>query len=173
MTIRPLGISEVPALVALARSTYRHAFGPDMAPEDLRFVMEEKLSSTYFRQAFGEDMFLVAERDGALVGFVQLGENRIAEAGVPGDQEVRRLYVAADWQGRGIGGALMDATLAHPRIPPDATVLLTVWEDNRRAQVFYRRHGFATLGSCALMLANGPAAGRELIMARGPRRGAV
>ena len=81
--------------------------------------------------------------------------------------------MAADWQGRGIGGALIDAALAHPRIPAGATVLLTVWEDNARAQAFYRRHGFATVGTCVLMLANGPADGRELIMARGLRRGAA
>ena len=169
MTIRPLASTEVPALVALARRTYTQAFGADMAPDDLRFVTEEKLSAVYFQRAVAEDVVLVGEEGGALVGFVQLGENRIAEVGVPGDEEVRRLYVAADRQGRGIGSALMKAALAHPRIPAGATVLLTVWEDNAQAQAFYRRHGFETVGACELMLANGPADGRELVMARRPQ----
>ena len=168
MRVRPLTPSEVPALVALARRTYAEAFGPAMAPEDLRFVVEEKLSLANFGRAVAEDAVLVAEEDGALVGFVQLGENRIAEAGVADDREVRRLYVIAEHQACGIGGALLQAALAHPGILCDAIVFLTVWEDNRRAQAFYRRHGFKTVGSCALMLANGPADGRELIMARGP-----
>ena len=168
MVIRPFASTEVPALLALAQRTYAQAFAADMAPEDLRFIIEEKLTAAYFEQAVREDVFLVAEEDGALIGFVQLGENHIAEAGLPGDQEIRRLYVAADRQGRGIGGALMRAALAHPRIPAGATVFLTVWEDNAQAQAFYRRHGFETVGSCALMLANGPADGRELIMARRP-----
>ena len=171
MVIRPFGTSEVPALVTLARRTYADAFGPDMAPEDLRFVMENRLSAAYFRQTVNEDVVLVAEEDGALVGFVQIGDNRIAETGVPGDQEIRRLYVLVDWQGRGIGSALMTAALAHRRIAGDSTVFLTVWEDNAQAQAFYRRHGFAVVGSCALMLANGPADGRELIMARRPESG--
>ncbi len=173
MTIRPLALNEVPALVALARRTYTQAFGPDMAPDDLAFVMEERLSAAHFEQAVAEDVILVAEEEGALIGFVQFGDNRIAEAGAPGDQEIRRLYVTAERQGRGIGGALMRAALAHPRIPAGATVLLTVWEDNAQAQAFYRRHGFEAVGTCRLMLANGPADGRELIMARGPGGGLV
>jgi len=168
MIVRPVAPTEVPALVALARRTYAEAFGADMAPDDLRFIIAEKLTAAYFEQAMREDVVLVAEEDGTSVGFVQLGDNRISEAGAPGDQEVRRLYVLADWQGRGVGGAMMKAALAHPRVLPDATVLLTVWEDNARAQAFYRRHGFETVGACELMLASGPADGRELIMARRP-----
>ncbi len=168
MTIRPLARSEIAALVALARHTYAQAFGAHMTTEDLRFVMEERLSAAHVAQAVMEDVVLVAEADGLLVGFVQFGGNRVAGVGEPGDQEIRRFYVTADRQGRGIGGALMTAALAHPRIRAGATVFLTVWEHNRRAQAFYRRHCFETVGSCELTLANGPADGRELIMARRP-----
>ena len=155
------------ALIPLsAQRLRRRPSAPDMAPEDLRFVMETRLSDEALALAVREDVVLVAEADGALIGFVQLGENRIAETGAPGDQEVRRLYVAAEHQGRGIGGALIEAALAHPRIPAGATVFLTVWEDNFRARAFSRRHGFDAVGTCRLMLANGPADGPEVIMAR-------
>jgi ribosomal protein S18 acetylase RimI-like enzyme len=80
-----------------------------------------------------------------------------------------RIYVRAGWQERGVGGALMKAALAHPRVAPGATVFLDVWEDNHRAQAFYRRHGFEPVGKRELMLANGPADGLDLVMARGPR----
>ena len=165
MIVRPLASSEIAALIALARRTYADAFGADMAPDDLRFVIEEKLSRADFARAVEADLFLVAEQDGDLVGFVQLGDRHGDDAG-PGDQEIRRLYVVAAWQNRGIGGALMEAALAHPRVASGACVFLSVWEKNRRAQALYRRHGFETVGSFQLMLANGPADDPELIMAR-------
>lgn len=164
--VRPLAASEIPALVALARRTYGDAFAADMAAADLRFVMETRLSEEALAPAAREDAVLVAEADGALIGFVQLGDNRVAETDAPGDQEIRRLYVVAEHQGRGVGSALIEAALAHPRIPAGAAVFLTVWEDNLRAQTFYRRHGFVAVGTCRLMLASGPADGNEVIMAR-------
>jgi len=50
---------------------------------------------------------LVAECDDAVVGFVGFGRNRGDPSGFDG--EVQTLYVLDDYQGRGIGGRLLEA----------------------------------------------------------------
>ena len=52
--------------------------------------------------------------------------------------EVLHLYVAPPWQGRGVGGRLLDvAKAAAP-----AGLYLVVFEANLAARAFYARHGF-------------------------------
>ena len=81
--------------------------------------------------------FLVAERDGRIVGFLQYDE-----AGP--EPELHRIYVAADAQGSGVGGALMNAL--HERLPSAASYVLVVVEGNDVAVRFYQRHGLREEG---------------------------
>ena len=73
----------------------------------------------------------LAESDGQLVGVLVLD----------GD-ELDQLYVHPSWLGRGVGGQLV--RLAQ-RERPDGLNLWT-FESNRRAHVFYERHGFQIVG---------------------------
>jgi len=76
--IRAAGMDDVTALSALARRTYADAFGHSFSPSDLAAHLESNLAESYFRQAFDEDVFLLAETEGRLIGFVQFGPLRIA-----------------------------------------------------------------------------------------------
>ncbi|HKA67608.1 MAG TPA: GNAT family N-acetyltransferase [Actinomycetes bacterium] len=68
----------------------------------------------------------VAEADGRPVGFAAVGGGML-----------HHLYVAPEWQGRGVGGALLDAARA-------GRDRLEVWvfQQNERARTFYERRGF-------------------------------
>ena len=68
--------------------------------------------------------------DGILRGFV-----------VSAGGEVFKLYVDAFFQGRGLGGALLEFAIAQT-----GARRLWVLEKNRRAQAFYARHGFLPTG---------------------------
>jgi len=131
VTIRPAGRDDLAALSALARQTYADAFGHSFSAPDLAAHLESDLAESYFRQAFDEDVFLLAETEGRLIGFVQFGPLRIAvPAAFPQDQELRRIYVQAGFQNRGIGRRLLDAALDHPRLRTAANIYLDVWEGN-------------------------------------------
>ena len=91
------------------------------------------------------DLHLVAEVAGEVV----------ASAGLhPANHNLRRRHamglgitVRSDWQGRGVGHALMDALLDYAdRWAGVLRLELTVYADNLRAQALYRRHGFVEEG---------------------------
>ena len=68
----------------------------------------------------------VVEADGRPVGFAAVG----------GDM-LNHLYIAPDWQGRGVGGALLEAARSgRDRLE------LWVFQRNERARTFYERRGF-------------------------------
>ena len=56
------------------------------------------------------------------------------------------MCVAADWRGRGVGGALVDEAVAAARSLGAHKVALQVWPHNHAARRLYRRHGFVEEG---------------------------
>ena len=70
--------------------------------------------------------YLVAEQDGAVVGYAGL--------------------VCTGAQGHGLGGELLRALLAEARRRGAAEVLLEVRAENAAAQQLYARHGFERIG---------------------------
>jgi ribosomal protein S18 acetylase RimI-like enzyme len=68
------------------------------------------------------------------------------------------------WQGRGAAGTLMRAVEGAACGRNADTVWLGVWERNLRAQAFYRKHGFAVVGTQVFMMGRDPQ--RDFVMAR-------
>jgi ribosomal protein S18 acetylase RimI-like enzyme len=80
---------------------------------------------------------LLAIRDGSPVGFVT-AQRDDAEVILYG------LYVHPDWQGKGIGSALLDAVIAdHPEAK---AIRLEVLKDNAAAIAWYQAKGFESYG---------------------------
>jgi ribosomal protein S18 acetylase RimI-like enzyme len=160
-------MDDATALSALARQTYADAFGHSFSPADLAAHLESNLAESCFRHALEEDVFLLAETEGRLIGFVQFGPLRIGvPAPSPQDQELRRIYVEAGFQNKGIGRRLLDAALDHPRLKAPADIYLDVWVRNRGAWRLYERYGFAVIGAHGLAMASGTARDQDLIMVR-------
>ncbi len=89
----------------------------------------------------GDDFTLGAFENGTLVGIVtfhrQMGLKERHTANVFG------MYVAAEAQGRGIGGALLDALLARARMLSDLEqIFLAVVTTQVAARGLYRSRGF-------------------------------
>ena len=171
--IRPAKPTDLSALTLLARQTYVDAYGQDMTAEALARQLAGPLSPGQVAHMFERDVFLLAEHEGRLVGFVQFGVTRpeyrsddgTVHAAV-GDMELRRLYVLARQQGRGLGGRLMLAALHHSRLA-GRRVFLTVWHTNVAAQRFYARHHFRQIGVFPLPVVAG---GFDLLLFRDIRQ---
>jgi diamine N-acetyltransferase len=93
------------------------------------------------------------------------GDVEIPEvAASPGDQALRRLYVDAAAQGRGLGRQLLDAALEHPRLAGAQRVFVTVWEQNERAIRLYESCGFRRFGTTTFAI--GAEAVEDVVMVR-------
>src|SRR5262245_23216136 len=135
MKIRAAEPGDIPTLADLARRTFSDAFGHSLGASDLAAHLQTNLSDAYFRMAAKVDVFLIAEIDARLVGYVQFGTVEMPAPGSsPGDQELRRLYIDSAFQNRGIGRRLLDAALAHPRLKGATNVFLDVWDENDGAR---------------------------------------
>jgi ribosomal protein S18 acetylase RimI-like enzyme len=157
---------DAPSLAILAERTFREAFGARNSPENM---------DLHCAQCFGPDIQLreigerglvttLADEAGRLVGFTQLRLMRPSPAVTARKPaELSRIYVTAEWQGRGVAHALMDRTLADATRGGCDRLWLGVWEHNPKAMAFYRKFGFEIVGTQAFML--GQERQRDLIMA--------
>jgi ribosomal protein S18 acetylase RimI-like enzyme len=138
----------VAELAALAQRTWADAFGGGISGDDQASELAASRSKGYFANALREKTILVADKDGALIGYVQFGDVEIADVEAePGDQGLQRLYVETALQGRGLGRRLMEAALAHPRLAAAQRIFLQVWEENERAVRLYESLGFEKVGT--------------------------
>ncbi|MEU8647504.1 GNAT family N-acetyltransferase [Streptomyces sp. NBC_01281] len=100
----------------------------------------------HLERADGSVVNLVAEREGAVVGWACHGPYRDGEAG-PADVELYAIYVHPDLVGRGVGQALLRASVARCVAAGRERMLLWVLRDNIPARRFYERAGFGADGA--------------------------
>lgn len=150
MQIRLAEESDAEALYALAKRTFIETYEKDNSPENM---------AVYLAETFAPEKQLQEIRD----------PNRIIALGWSGDQpigffhllkcpphpsvkgpkpiELLRLYLDLGWQGRGAGAALLQEAMKTASGQGYQTMWLTVWERNFKAQKFYEKYGFATVGT--------------------------
>lgn len=159
-TIRQASIEDAARLSRLAAITFRDTFEVGNTPEDMERYLTEAF--TPHRQAAEisdpDSTILVAEHDDSsdtaeFMGYAHLVSGSSPEA-VTGRSpiELKRLYVARAWHGRGVAQALMDAVLSAARARGAKTLWLGVWERNPRAAAFYEKYGFTRVGEHSFLL---------------------
>ena len=163
--IRKATTHDLFTISALAMQTYTDAFGHSFSPVDLAAHLEKNLSPKNFERMLEEDTYLVAETDTHMLGFVQFGRGNL-ETDSSATLELRRLYVLADYQNKGIGTRLMNAALESPQVKNAASIFLDVWEHNPGAQRFYARYGFVVTGKREFVVESGAETSCDLIMVR-------
>src|SRR3989338_172078 len=164
MEIREVKESDIPALSQLAKRVFIDTFKDSLTKEDLEAELELNRSESYFREVINKDVILVAEEKGGLAGYVQFGEVEIPEINPEeGDQELRRIYVATEFQGKGIGRQLMDAAFSHPHLGNARNIYIDVWDKNEKAVNFYKKYGFKEFGKTDVYIGS-KYIGQDLIM---------
>ena len=121
MVLRPFRPSDLSAVSAIVRDSLRENYPASIYLDIHRWWREG---------------FLLAEEDGAAIGFV---------AGVvngPRNARILMLAVLASHRRRGVGAVLMDVFLKECAMRGLATVELEVRISNKDAIRFYQRYGF-------------------------------
>jgi len=167
ITILPGKPADAGRLADLAAGTFRETYAVQNRPEDMALYVSRAygLSQQEAELASPEMTTLLAEVDAQLAGYAQLRVSAAPDC-VMGDTplEVWRFYVASPWHGRGIARALMASVELEARVREFRTLWLGVWERNERAKAFYRKCGFADVGSQVFVL--GTDAQTDRIMVR-------
>lgn len=151
------------ALAAFGRETWVATFGHlSYPPADLEAyllksygpgVQEEELADPDVRYRLALD-------EQGIAGFCMMGVLSMP-VDEPDALELHRLYVHERAKGKGVADALMDDCLTWARSKRAPALYLSVWEDNIRAQRFYRRFGFQDHSEWKFMV--GETADRDLI----------
>ncbi|MGL4636549.1 MAG: GNAT family N-acetyltransferase [Beijerinckiaceae bacterium] len=140
MLIRPCTDSDISAvqglLVRTWHDTYDSIYGVDKVSE---ITSNWHSASSLSRQvAKPLSLFLLAELNGVLLGTSK------ATVDLSGSVKLDRLYVDPEVQAKGVGSALLSATLEA--FPYATHVDLEVEPQNTKAVTFYLKQGFASLG---------------------------
>ena len=127
MTIRRATASDAPRIHELHIASVRTLCAPAYAPSILEGWLANRSPNGYLRAIASGGLF-VAEAAGQILGFCE---------GAAG--EVRAVFVAPRWAGRGVGTALLSQALAFAMAGASRAVRL---ESTLNAVGFYERHGF-------------------------------
>jgi ribosomal protein S18 acetylase RimI-like enzyme len=139
--IRPARPEDADALAGVQTRSWRAAYSGYVPVDRIEKHAGERPERWRRILAGAHGTFVIVGAEGALVGFVSVGESRDEDARA-GDGELWAIYVEPDLIGTGIGTELLNYGEAEmARSYTGAT--LWVFEENAQARRFYERHGWA------------------------------
>ena len=149
LAIRRATPADAAALSAIAAATFTEAFGHLYPAGDLEAFLRESYAVDRQRVILETPGYAVwlLEDEGVAVGHAAAGPCGLPNPAVqPGDGELKRLYVLAEYQNTGWGGRLFREAMDWLLADGPRTLWIGVWENNLGAQRFYARHGFEKVG---------------------------
>lgn len=166
INIRKAIKADAKALAVLAEKTFRDTFSADNSRSDMDICCEESFGTQIQQQEILDPnmLSLLAESEGELIGYAQVVLNSPAEC-VAARQasELRTLYVANNWHGRGVAQKLMAEVFAAAHNVQSDWLWLGVWEHNPKAIAFYKKYDFEAYGDHVFQLGSDPQ--RDIILA--------
>ena len=149
VTIRRATTEDAELLSELGARTFTETFAVDNTVENMDAYLADSFTPTKQLTELADPNTIVkiAEDDGVAVGYSMLSSNKTPdEIKVERAIELVRLYVSKDCIGKGVGAALMSDCLKQAGDLGFDSVWLGVWENNHRAQAFYRKWEFEVVG---------------------------
>lgn len=167
MTLRHATGADADALAAFGARAFHDTFAADNDPADMALYLAEAFAPHAVAAEIADPAAttLLAERGGALVGYVRLvADCPHAAVTARRTAELSRLYAGRAALGTGVGARLMEACLDEAARTGHDAVWLGVWERNARAIAFYERWGFAVVAETTFTV--GTDVQRDVVMAR-------
>ena len=146
---------DVMLIANLGARMFRDAFGPDNEPEDMKRYIVLNFSPDQIKTELIDPTltFLLAYKDKEPIGYAKLRKSQAPDC-VKGPEPVElvRIYVDQTIIGKGYGSALMKACIEEADRAGYKTIWLGVWQKNERAIKFYKKWGFAEVGTQVFVL---------------------
>ena len=150
LTVRDATVDDAERLARVGRDSFDAAYGKTTDAE----TIDRHIEDTFGKDAITEEMsvpgriYKIAMLGELAAGLIKLRDDEAPpEIDVTPVIEVQQLYVLTEFQGYGVGRALMDAAVVHARREKLAGIWLQVWGEAPWAVRFYERNGFVRKGS--------------------------
>ena len=166
-TIRTAQLSDAKQLAVLAEGSFRDTFSAQNAEENINHYCASAYSEAIqTREILSPNyLTLVMESDGQFIAYAQLHLDSTPHCvDTKSADEIKKLYVAKDWHGKGVAQQLMSAALEIIEERNTNIVWLGVWEQNSRAIAFYKKFNFKPVGEQTFAL--GSDLQRDIILVR-------
>jgi GNAT superfamily N-acetyltransferase len=133
--LRPAQVGDIAEIARFQTNCWREAYRGIVPDSYLdRFTVSDREQLWRDRLESGARNIAIAEQYGDVVGVASWDDNARP-------RELSSLYVAADQRGTGLAAQLLNHAIGTN------TAYLWVFEQNPRAQAFYRKHGFTFDGT--------------------------
>ena len=165
--IRRATPDDAQALSRLAARTFVETFGHLYPDGDLQAFLADAYAVDRQRTILAHPDYAVwlLEQDGDPIGHAAAGPCGLPHPDVmPGDGELKRLYLLKARQNGGWGGRLFATALDWLQRAGPRRLWIGVWSENLGAQRFYARHGFEKAGEYEFPV--GRVRDREFILRR-------
>jgi len=142
-------VHDAALLAEFGRDTFLRAFEGQIERSDLEAFADKRfgIAQQQTELTDPDTVIFIARVGNELVGYAKLSKGTApAEVNAARVIELERLYLPSMWFGTGVAQSLMDACIGEARDQSSDVMWLDVWDQNRRAQAFYRKHGFSLIG---------------------------
>lgn len=147
VTLDPCTLSDLEVLRQVSLETFKEAFESQNDPEDFETYLREAFSMERLRREVTDpgSRFYFLHYQKQLAGYAKVNTGAAqSELQDPAALEIERIYIRKPFQGKGLGSWLLEKLLSLAREEGKKYVWLGVWEENKEAVRFYKRHGFVT-----------------------------
>jgi ribosomal protein S18 acetylase RimI-like enzyme len=149
ITIRRADAEDANLIAVLGTTTFYEAY----FEQDVPAALANYILGSFSPDRTGAELdepgseFFILFLDGKAVGYSKLRDDP-SGPGVTSENaaELQRFYLVERAYGKGLAGILLDHLLGRARERGFDMVWLGVWTENKRAQRFYEKHGFADTG---------------------------
>lgn len=145
LTYKLCSLSELEQLREISEQTFVIAFAKDNDPTDFKHYIEQAFALEKIKEEFlnpNSDFYFVRANN-EVVGYFKLNVHE-AQSDLKYDDsiELERIYVLQKYQGLGLGEQVLFHIKKLAQERNKNMLWLGVWQENKRAIQFYKRHGF-------------------------------
>ncbi|WP_310603224.1 GNAT family N-acetyltransferase [Anaerosporobacter sp.] len=147
--------NEIGTLHEFSCKTFIETYGSKNTPENMQFYLDNNLNIEKLRaDLLSENVyFYFLYTDDELSGYVKLNVAP-AQTDINDEKslEIERIYVAEEFQGKGLGKHLMNKAIEVAKEKKKEYIWLGVWDQNEKAIRFYKKHDFQKAGEHSFFL---------------------
>jgi diamine N-acetyltransferase len=136
-------------LTELGKRSFYEAFSDQITPQDMRAHLQRAYNKAEIENQLNEahSLFLIVASQFEPAGYAFLYPTFLPDC-IQDSAAIQlvRFYLLKKYYGRGLGNALMQACLKKARKRGYPSIWLSSWELNDRANAFYKKWHFKTVG---------------------------